>query len=114
MIEADDPDQLPPYTVLVRRGPRHGGRAVAAYSNPRDAAEHAGPLEDASVWWDRGTALRRDKPHRITAVQRERDRVAVEALIARWLAGDWWTPGGPVVHELPDMPPAGAIKLSLS
>lgn len=91
MIEVGDPEDLPPYTVLVRRG----GRAVAAYSAERDALAHAAPHEDARIWCDRGTALRPDKPHRIAKIQREHARVAVEALIARWLAGDWWTPGGP-------------------
>lgn len=94
MIEVDDPDLLPPYTYLVRRGPRGGGRAVAAYATDRAAWEHAAPDERASVWLDRGTALRPDKPHRIAKIQREHTRAAVERLIARWLAGDWWTPGG--------------------
>lgn len=91
MIEVDNPDDLPPYVVLVLRGPRHGGRAVAAYSTERQAWEHAAPLEDGSVWPDRGTGLRREMPWRIAAARRERERAVIEALIAEWLAGDWWT-----------------------
>lgn len=94
MIETDDPDLLPPYTMLVRRGPHGGGRAVAAYSSDRAALAHIAPLEDASIWPDRGTGLQQDKPWRLAQFQRERTRIAVEALIARWLAGGWWTDGG--------------------
>lgn len=83
MLEVDDPADLPPYTYLVRRR----GRAVAAYSSEERARLHAAPLEDATVWCDRGTGLVRQAPWRIARDQRARDGQAVERLVAWWLAG---------------------------
>lgn len=87
MIEVDDPADLPPYPFLVRRR----GRAVAAYRSEQDAHAHAVPHEDAEVWPDRCTGLPTGSVWRMAGAQRDRDRAALEALIAQWLAGDWWT-----------------------
>jgi hypothetical protein len=83
MLEVDDPRDLPPWSVLVRRN----GRAVAAYRWDRHAHAHAAPLEDARVTDDRCTGLRR--PARLWQVdeaQRHRETVVIEALIAESLA----------------------------
>jgi hypothetical protein len=83
MLEVDDPRDLPPWPILVRRG----GRAVAAYRWDKHAQAHAAPLEDASVSDDRGTGLRR--PARLWQVdetQRRRETAVIEALIAASLA----------------------------
>lgn len=83
MLEVDDPRDLPPWPVLVRRN----GRAVAAYRWDKHAYEHAAPLEDARVTVDRGTGLRR--PARLWHVdeaQRRREAAVIEALIAESLA----------------------------
>jgi hypothetical protein len=83
VLEVDDPADLPPWSVLVRRK----GRAVAAYRSEAQARCHAAPLEDARVCTDRCAGLRR--PARIWQVdqaQRAREDVVIEALMAEWLA----------------------------
>lgn len=83
MLEVADPALLPPYPYLVRRD----GRAVAAYPSEERAREHAWPLENASVWLDRCTALEPQRHSRVAQEQRERDGRVVDQLAARWLAG---------------------------
>ena len=83
VLEVDDPRDLPPWPVLVRRN----GKAVAAYRWERHARLHMAPLENARLTYDRCTGL--VLPSRLWTVdlaQRRRETSVVEGLIAECLA----------------------------
>lgn len=83
MLEVDDPAQLPPWPVLVRRD----GKAVAAYRWDRQARDHTAALENARITYDRCTGLRPpSRPWLVDQARRRYEIAMIESLIAEFLA----------------------------